>query len=151
VASLVKATASVRVGHTPLVSGDDPIIDVEYLLNPDEQDRFRRLCLPTSVEDMAGLPEVVKLHLSQITDQANPNADLETAEKISQSLLGLLTSGEEFGADERALIRGAVEYFLMADDAADDLDDVLGFDDDARVVNSVLDRINRPQFRVEPG
>ena len=41
------------------------------------------------------------------------------------------------------------EYFLLADDASDDLDDVFGFDDDARVVNSMLDRIGRPQHRIE--
>ena len=124
---------------------------MEYLLNPEEQDRFRRLCLPTSAEELTALTEVVELHLEHISNEGadNANADLETAEKISRSLLGLLTAGIAFDEEHRALIRGAVEYFLMVDDASGDLDDVLGFDDDARVVNSMLARIGQPGFRVE--
>ena len=131
------------------VSGNEPRLDLEDLLNPDEQRRFRALCLDTSEEDLGQLQAVVELHLSQIAETDNPVADLETADKIGKALTDLLTSGDRFDADERSLIRGAVEYFLLADDASDDLDDALGFDDDARVVNSVLDRIGRPQFKVE--
>lgn len=135
------------------MSGDDPIIDVEYLLNPEEQDRFRRLCLPTSAAELVALSEVVDMHLRHVSGEMadNANADLETAQKISRSLLALLASGMAFDGEQRALIRGAVEYFLMVDDAAGDLDDVLGFDDDARVLNSVLDRLGLPGYRVEPG
>jgi len=131
------------------VSGDIPRLDLEELLNPDEQQRFRRLCIETSDEELAELREVVELHLSQLAESNHPVADTETADKIGASLTGLLASGDLFDAEQRALIRGAVEYFLLTDDASDDLDDALGFDDDARVVNSVLDRIGRPQFRVD--
>ena len=131
--------------------GDEPILDLEYLLNPDEQDRFRRLCLPTTAEDLAALPEVVELHLTQIEAEAGPNADLETAQAIGRSLIALLGAGLTFDDDQRALVRGAVEYFLLVDDASGDLNDVLGFDDDARVLNSVLDRIGQPQLKIELG
>ncbi|MEM7339213.1 MAG: hypothetical protein AAF467_11225 [Actinomycetota bacterium] len=131
------------------MSGDDPIIDLEHLLNPDEQQQFRQLCLPTSAEELAEMAEVVEFHLVQIKDMAHPNADLELAERITASLLALLGEDADFDADERALIRGAIEYFILADDASDDMADLLGFDDDARVVNSVLDRIGRPQHRID--
>lgn len=131
--------------------GDEPILDLEYLLNPDEQDQFRRLCLPTTPEDLAALPEVVDLHLSQIESEAGPNADVEAAQAIGRSLIALLSAGLTFDDDQRALIRGAVEYFLLVDDASGDLEDVLGFDDDARVLNSVLDRIGQPQLKVDLG
>lgn len=131
------------------MSGGEQRLDLEELLNPDEQQRFRRLCLETSTEELAQLTALVELHLSQIAEAENPLADKETAGRIGSSLTSLLGTDERFDADERALIRGAVEYFLLADDASGDLDDALGFDDDARVLNSVLDRIGRPQFRVE--
>lgn len=131
------------------MSGDDPIIDLEELLNPDEQRQFRQLCLPTSPDDLAQLAGVVELHIEHIREHEGENADVETAEAIAKSLLALLSADGTFDDNERALIRGAVEYFLLADDASGDLEDVLGFDDDARVVNSVVDRINRPEFRVE--
>ncbi len=131
--------------------GDEPILDLEHLLNPEEQDQFRSLCLPTTPEDLAALPELVDLHLTQIEAEAGPNADLETAQAIGRSLITLLGAGLTFDEAQRALIRGAVEYFLMVDDASGDLNDVLGFDDDARVLNSVLDRIGHPQLKVELG
>ena len=131
------------------MSGDDPIIDLEELLNPDEQRQFRQLCLPTTAEELRQLTSVVELHMEQIRGLGGPNADIETAEAIASSLIALLTNEDGFEADERALVRGAVEYFLLADDASGDLDDAFGFDDDARVLNSVVNRINRPQYRIE--
>ena len=129
--------------------GDEPIIDLEELLNPEEQHQFRRLCLETSDDELSQLTSVVELHLDQIRYHDGPNADVETAEAIGSSLTALLTSGSTFDAGERALIRGAVEYFLLAEDASGDLDNVLGFDDDARVLNSMLDRIKKTQYRVD--
>ncbi|MEM8923573.1 MAG: hypothetical protein AAGD35_08710 [Actinomycetota bacterium] len=130
---------------------NEPVIDVEELLNPEEQHRFRNLCLPTSADELAQLPEVVELHLHQIREDREANTDVATAEAIGASLLALLSENEAFDADDRALIRGAVEYFLLADDASDDIGDVLGFDDDARVLNAVLTRIDRTRYLVDLG
>lgn len=138
-----------RIGSYWLVVSDESRLDLDDLLHPDEQQRFRRLCLETSEDELAQLTEVVELHLQQLDHTAGPVTDTETAQRIGSSITSLLTSGDRFGPEERALIRGAVEYFLLADDAAGDLDDALGFDDDARVLNAMLDRIGRPQFRVE--
>ena len=124
-------------------------IDMHDLLHPDEQRRFRALCIETSPAELTQLIGVVEMHLDFIKANANGVADVDTAELIGTSLTGLLSSEIEFDAEERSLIRGAVEYYLLTDDADGDLDDALGFDDDARVVNSVLERIGRPEFRVE--
>lgn len=124
-------------------------IDMHDLLRPDEQRRFRALCIETSPDELTQLVGVVGMHLEHIKANAGPVADVETAELIGNSLTGLLDSDQNFDGDERSLIRGAVEYYLMTDDADGDLDDVLGFDDDARVLNAVLDRIGRPEFKVE--
>lgn len=128
---------------------DEPGLDLHDLLHPDEQRRFRRLCLATSSEELAQLTGVVQLHVDHIRHNASQATDVETAQRIGEALIGLVSSGIRFDAEERALIRGAVEYFLLSDDAAGDLDDAVGFDDDARVVNSVLQRIGQPRFRVE--
>lgn len=129
--------------------GGEPTIDVEDLLRPDEQRRFRRLCLATEAEELAQLSEVIDLHLAHIMRNAGPVTDVETAELIARSLTALVGSGIDFDGDARAQIRGAVEYFLLTDDASGDLDDVLGFDDDARVLNTVLSRIGRPELAVD--
>jgi hypothetical protein len=131
------------------VSAEEPIIDLEDLLNPDEQYQFRQLCLQTSAEELAQLSGVVELHIEHIRNHADPTADVETAEQIATSLMTLLSSPRPFDATQRARIRGAVEYYLLADDASGDLHDTLGFDDDARVVNSVLHRLDRPDLLIE--
>ncbi len=127
-----------------------PSIDLDDLLHPEEQRKFRRLCLPTTSVELAELSDVVQMHVHHVEANAVPTTDVESAQRIATALSALLdpTSGEGFTADERALVRGAVEYFLLNDDADDDMIDALGFDDDARVVNSVLRRIDRTEYTI---
>jgi hypothetical protein len=126
----------------------EPVIDLQDLLHPDEQRRFRRLCIETSGEDLAQLVSVVDMHLDHIRSNAGPATDVETAEMIGESLNRLLTSEIDLNGESRSQVRGAVEYFLLTDDADGDMDHALGFDDDARVLNTVLDRIGHPEFTV---
>lgn len=129
--------------------GGDMRIDIETLLNPKEQLQFRRLCIETPSSEFEPLAETINIHLEQVKDRAIPDTDVETAEMVASSLLALLAAPDDFEADDRALIRGAAEYFLLDDDAAGDIDNVLGFDDDARILNSVLDRIGRIDLKVD--
>lgn len=136
--------------HTvAMTEGAEPTMDLQDLLHPDEQRRFRRLCIATSAEELSQLGSVIKMHLDHIRQNAGPMTDVETAELIGESLTKLIGSDLEFDDDARSQIRGAVEYFLLTEDAAGDLEDALGFDDDARVVNTVLDRIGHPEFAVD--
>ena len=123
--------------------------DLHALLHPDEQQRFRRLCLETSPEELRELTELLSLHLHQVETLAGPNTDVETARTIAHTLTRLLSTERTFDADQRRQIRGAVEYFLLTEDADSDLDHPLGFDDDLRVVNTVLVRIGRPELIVD--
>jgi hypothetical protein len=125
-----------------------PVIDLDELLHPDEQSRFRRLCLETSSAELSELAGVLQLHIERVRDIADHRTDVEMAERIAVVLNDLLSGSTGFAPEERVLLRGAVEYFLLTDDADGDLTDVLGFDDDARVLNSVLDRIERPELRI---
>ena len=129
-------------------SDPSPAIDLDDLLHPDEQSRFRRLCMETSSIELAELTGVVQMHIENVRDVADHKTDVETADRITGVLQDLLSSTSGFAPDERALIRGAVEYFLLTDDADGDIDDVLGFDDDVRVLNSVLDRVERSDLRI---
>ncbi len=135
-----------------MAEADERALDLEDLLNPDEQRRFRRLCIATSVDELADLASVIELHVEQVAANAGPATDVDTAKLIGRSLCDLLGSDLTFDDEQRAQIRGAIEYFVMTDDASSDLDDVLGFDDDARVVNAMLGRIGHPSFAVDlPG
>ncbi len=134
----------------------EPAIDLDDLLHPDEQRRFRALCLETSAAELAELVEQVPAHLDQMRAMASHVTDLETAARLSEALVSLIgdgtgPDGAGFDAEERSLIRGAVEYFILLDDTDDDLSNPIGFDDDVRVFNSVLDRIDRPHRKLEIG
>lgn len=126
----------------------EPVIDLDALLHPNEQSKFRKLCLPTSSVELTELAGVVEMHVVRVKEMGDHRTDIETAERIAAALTELLNGTSGFADDERALLRGAVEYFLMTDDADGDLEDVLGFDDDARVLNSVLDRLDRGDLKV---
>ena len=128
-----------------------PAIDLDDLLHPDEQRRFRMLCLETSAEELAELGEQLPVHLDQMKAMASHVTDLETAERLTEALVGLIGDGSGFADDERTLIRGAAEYFMLLDDSDDDLSNPIGFDDDVRIYNSVCDRIGRSGATIEIG
>lgn len=127
-------------------------MNLDDLLQPVQQQQFRRLCIPTTPDELTELPAVVQMHLDGIGEEQGPSTDVETAQAIGDSLLALLadrTLMSGLDAQERSLVRGAVEYFLLTDDASGDLEDPLGFDDDARVTNWVLEQLDRTDLTVE--
>ncbi len=126
-------------------------MNLDDLLRPEQQQQFHRLCIPTTPDELLELPDVVQMHLDGVTDEQRPATDVETAQAIAVSLLKLLADEElmeRIDDEERSLVRGAVEYYLLTDDAAGDLDDPLGFDDDARVANWVFQRLDREDLVV---
>ena len=149
----IRLVVTDTVLHTEGMSAaHEPALDLEDLLNPDEQRQFRALCLATTPDELSDLGSVIELHVEQVAANAGPATDIDTAKLIGGSLCQLLASDLTFDGEQRAQIRGAIEYFIMTDDASSDLDDVLGFDDDARVLNAMLARIGHPEFAVElPG
>jgi len=62
-------------------------------------------------------------------------------------LLGTLT--DDSPESTRRLIQGAVQYFVLEDDADGDLDSILGLDDDTQVMNAVMDKLGRAEWRVD--
>ena len=124
-------------------------IDIEQILEPEAFAAFERLCMPTSSTELADLAGVVRLHRQHIAEVATNQTDLEMADRIAAVFEQLLASSDGYTDEERTLIRGAAEYFLLADDADGDIDDPLGFDDDARVLNSVLHRIEKEGLTID--
>lgn len=123
-----------------------PALHLERLLHPDEQDQFRSLCQTTEAAEFPGLRTRVTDHLARVNAHAaveGSRTDAETARRIAEVLDQLLRAPEAFDADARALVRGAVDYFVLSKDGRDDLNDLIGFDDDLRITNAVLEAIDR--------
>jgi uncharacterized membrane protein YkvA (DUF1232 family) len=79
----------------------------------------------------------------------NPNIDLKTVQKMVDTCKSLLTSYSMYDADERAVITGAVRYFLDENDASDDLNEVFGFDDDLAVLNAVTITLGKTDLLIQ--
>ena len=117
------------------------------LLLPDLE---RLYSLPLATVDV--LRAEVQEHLRQARQAARQSelVDLELAEAIATSCLGLIDSLEVNHDDGRqSLIQLACRYFVLTDDQDHDFDSMLGFDDDAQVLNAVARRIDRCDLCVE--
>jgi len=68
----------------------------------------------------------------------NEFLDIELARRIAAACRLLLQRYPEMDGPYQSAVVGAVRYFIDPDDADHDVDSVLGFEDDAQVVNYVI-------------
>lgn len=124
---------------------------VEEVLHPGELNQFVSACVPTTAEELTKLRQAVADHLAYVTEAASRSnaVDVDTATAIAVALTTVLADPGALDTEGRALLRGAAEYFIRRDDGADDLTDAIGFDDDARVLNRVLEVLGRTELTVE--
>ena len=123
--------------------------------------------------DVAGIPhkarplwdklmaeEVIPVHqlFSEVTEYRKAieaarrmeHVDDTLADALADVSLQLLqTIGPNTTEETRRVIQGAVRYFVLEDDIDGDLDSVLGFDDDAEVMNAALDHLGRSEWHVD--
>ena len=84
---------------------------------------------------------VAELHLATRTHEF---LDIGLAKKIADQCLNLLNDIDvDTPKETRQLIQAAIRYFLLDDDADSDKESLIGFDDDARVVELVAREIGR--------
>ena len=73
----------------------------------------------------------------------NEFIDLFMAERICDTLRGLLESIGDYQEEQQTLIYGAAQYFLETEDAVSDKSSAEGLEDDLLVVNTMLSCIGR--------
>ena len=104
---------------------------------------FENLCFPLPLDQVNELKLKVDDALRALVERARYeiNIDLAMARQVVHSCHVLL---DEYGTrteKERALIVGAVRYFAIADDPLPDGTFATGLDDDAKIVNHVLEQL----------
>ena len=131
-----------------------PSLVVDQLLHPTERDRFVGLCVETTCDELSQqLPRIAE-YLDSVEARAKDNVmtDTETAVRVANALTELVQTdceNPQLTAPGRALLRGAIEYFVLTGDNQDDLGELLGFDDDVRVVNAVSQVLHRPDLHID--
>lgn len=125
----------------------------ESTLSPLERVRFLNLCEARSTAMLAEDRDRVEGHLSlvQAAQIINQSVDVELAAQIAGSLLELLDEIESLGFEERRLLAGAVEYFVLSTDTDNDLNSPVGLVDDARVTNATAVALGRPDLVIPIG
>jgi hypothetical protein len=115
--------------------------------------------LRVSIEDLLRRPASSREHLvadldahtRRIDDAARrrPELDVNLAEAILQACRTLLGDGwADLPRDQQRLVQLVCDYYTDPDDADGDLESVFGFDDDAEVLNTVLEALRRSDLQV---
>ena len=122
---------------------------VEGLLHPNEVAQFTALCTETDADDFKGEWLRVRAHVAWVAEQGanDSRIDIVTAKRIAKLLDELMREVYSYDSEQRALLRGAIEYFVMVNDNDNDLLS-LGFDDDAMVTNLVAKALGRSDLQV---
>ena len=110
---------------------------------PDEaRAAFERL-LARPLANPAALAQQVAGYIDTLRAAARHNEllDLPLGETIARHCQILLDRWPQATEPQRHAIQAAVEYFFLQEDADDDLEDILGLEDDAQVVSAVLEHL----------
>ena len=75
--------------------------------------------------------------------------DAKVAAALAGASVELATRCEAGAAEDRLLAQVAIRYFILEDDAEGDLSSVVGFDDDAEVMNAVVELLGMDDLRID--
>lgn len=91
--------------------------------------------------DAKRLHDLLAYHLGSylLTSEVKRDVDLELAQLLASSLSQALKRCEKLSPDRMEWLRVAIEYFVLDEDANQDVKDIGGLADDANVVSSVLE------------
>lgn len=108
-------------------------------------DRLRSLSRPTSADELRRKGDLVIAHadkLRALAERVGTNKiDAAAAAGISNSLSAAAQAGQTLSETQRALLRGAMDYFLILQDVQLDLQKG-GFDDDQAIAEAVLSAVS---------
>ncbi len=91
-------------------------------------------------------------YITRVRDESTRRefVDVQLAERLGTTARGLVSLlGPNTSEEHAKLIRAAVRYFFLETDAESDLNSVVGFDDDADVLNAVARFLGRNDLVVE--
>jgi uncharacterized membrane protein YkvA (DUF1232 family) len=129
-----------RIGHDRRLRLEAPIAP----------GRFGRAAPSTAREHARASGSELDAYKRRIDDSARrrPDLDVNLAEAILRTCRTLLGDWTDLSEEERRLVQLACDYYVDPYDEDGDLESVFGFDDDAEVVNLVLNELGREDLQV---
>lgn len=104
---------------------------------------FKALCQTLPGDEIKKFPGYIDQKLEELSKEAEHNyrVNVILAEQIAERCRFLITIYDQQPPANQALIVGAIRYFAIGDDAVNEEAFASGMDDDAKVVNYVLEEI----------
>jgi uncharacterized membrane protein YkvA (DUF1232 family) len=104
---------------------------------------FKALCGHISSQEVQALSIQLDEMYNSILEKvsSSPNMNLDRFRDVYAVARYLMNHFESFAKDQQYLIIGGVRYFTMEHDSVSDIEFYTGFDDDAKVLNYVLEQI----------
>ncbi len=95
------------------------------------------------LDGLPGLRGGVEKYLAKLEQLVNshPQINIELARSLANCSFALLDKYEALSEEQQQLASGAILYFIHYDDPMSDTTFGTGFDDDARVMNHVLEEL----------
>lgn len=125
--------------------------ELRALLDDEQREVFEKLLEqePRPLGELRDEVVAYLMHVRRAAEKSNV-VDLEMAEDIAKAARALIRHFRSRRDDEEAqrLIHAAVLYFVMEEDAEEDLASVIGFDDDAEVISAVAVVLDLPDLAV---
>lgn len=105
--------------------------------------RFKSLCqvLPIDLKQQLQAELEKNVNLARERSKTNLRINKRRLEDLADRCSILLDAFQDVGEQDRALIVGALRYFVIDDDEFSDEVFFTGLDDDAKVVNHVLEQL----------
>ena len=112
---------------------------------------FKNMCGQITSDELSELGVLLEQAIEKTRDLSVNSAriDIRLAEEIASRCRLLLDHYQEFSEEEQVLVVGAVRYFVVDDDPFSDDTFASGFDDDAQVVNHVLEHLGIEGMYIE--
>ena len=114
------------------------------------RDAFERLYPEAASRTAEPLRARVRQHL-RASDRAlskNEFVDTTLSHTLADGLCALLADWNSMTPIQRATVEAAVAYYALNEDAEEDLDSVIGFEDDAQVFNACARYLGRPDLQI---
>ncbi len=114
-------------------------------------DELTRLARPTTLDELAEARGSLQHYVAFVDAQRDEHEfiEVELARTITDVLVALLGEAETYTPDQRSLLRAAIDYFLLTDDADHDVTSPIGMEDDAAVINVVCEELGRSDLAIE--
>jgi uncharacterized membrane protein YkvA (DUF1232 family) len=114
---------------------------------PKAKSHFKRLCEPLPPHTVPQLKEELENFYSSVLAEADnrPLVNTELIRDLYDRACLLLERYPHISEKHRSLVVGALRYFVSDDDSFSDLEFASGFNDDAEVMNHVLEELGLEQ------